>query len=91
MIVMKSLALILLFVIYVFGAGEYCAVDEHCGPGEKCLREERVPMKKCVPLRRGPSSDKPLPPFPVRYCRHWYDCKWYDGESCNKWGWCSYF
>ena len=80
MICIKSLSLILLFVSNVFGAGENCGVDKHCGPGEKCLMEEgaRVPMKKCILI-----GTTPLPPFPIRYCNHWYDCKWYFGEFCN--------
>ena len=87
MICIKALALILLFVSYVFGAGENCFTDEHCGPGEKCFQaEERtwvpVPMKKCkkpIGIYEGPL----IPAHPERYCKNRYDCDWYLGEECN--------
>ena len=87
MICIKSLSLILLFVSNVFGAGENCGVDKHCGPGEKCLKEERA---KGV-FRNRCFQSYPTPRRELRFCNSTWDCKWYFGESCNEYGWCTYY
>ena len=71
---MKQLTLILLFVTCVFGIGEFCVEDHHCGPEEKCLTVStaRVPMKQCAGMPSlGPS------------CKSTADCKWWLGYVCR--------
>ena len=69
----RTLALILLFVACAFGVGEFCVEDHHCGPEEKCstVSTAKVPMKQCL-----------FPPG-KKQCKSTADCKWYLGEVCR--------
>ena len=70
----RTLALISLFVTCVFGIGEFCVEDHHCGPEEKCstVSTARVPMKQCAGMPSlGPS------------CKSTADCKWWLGYVCR--------
>ena len=65
----RTLALILLFVTCVFGAiGDFCAHDQHCGPGEKCQDDstDNMSMKQCT-----------------HECASTTDCPWYLGYVCR--------
>ena len=90
MIFNKSLALIFLCITCVFGFGEYCVEDEHCGHGEKCLigRNARVPIKQCSLINVVLERQRPNPNT-SRKCSTKYSCKWRKGERCLN-GYCSY-
>ena len=72
-VMIRTLALILLFVTYAFGIGEFCVYDQHCGPEEKCrpVSTARGVVKKCV--------NALLPT-----CITIRDCKWWLGFKCHK-------
>ena len=86
MIHFKELGLILIFVAYTLGDGEYCSVDQHCERGEVCedcsCKQDRSVVSICYAGVK--ICMKVWDQICKKPCKSHRDCRWYLGKYCDK-------